>query len=273
MSRKPGPAWAELNSELVRSVEFVCLKDETKAAFFMWALSYPSGDLPPVQVLAGIIGKSRSKTDSIFEALRVAGFADKTPNGKLMLAGGWVREHKTSALRVAKHRSKLPECNVTITHDVTPNVTSQSGLGNVSSNATATLQKEFPPTPPLRKTTPSSEDELGVGTRPLKTGLLNRDYWSLGREIPASWLKNGAQKRDQLGLEPVDMAVLASTFSAHYASLQNQPRTHSEWGALFIKWSVKERSGNLNGSRNRPTQFEQFAAIIRRESDEEILPN
>jgi len=268
-----------MNSELVRSVGFVCLKDDAKAAFVMWALSYPTGDLPPIDVLCGVIGKSKAKAFTLFNTLRLAGFADHTPNGKLMLAGGWVREHKTSAIRVAKHRAKFPaNCNVTkagdVTSHVTPNVTLQRGRGggvsNVSCNATETLQKEISPTPPLRKTTPNPEEGFGVSAREraphTENNPLRRVLWREIGSVPDAWLRSAAQDRHRRGLEPVDMALVAADFTDTYGPQLVNPKTRSEWQGQFNKFTRRDFGRKPNGTPSgKSRQIDELARIIERE--------
>lgn len=281
MSRTPGPVYVEVNSELARSPSFVCLKDELKAAYLLWALLHPEGDLPGPDHLGLAIGKTKAKAFAIIVALKFAGFIVQSPNGKLTLTEGWVRPHKGSAARMAKLRSKAAgadvnsHSDVTMRGNVTPIVTlhtaSQWADCNVTSDADVTSQKEVPPTPPLRKTSNNPEEESGllegvqVRATPSKLPLFKRDYWHLGQIVPESWRRIAERERAQLGLPPVDIDVVASTFSSHQASLQNQPRTHTEWGALFIKFTVKEIARSTNGPASRPSQLEQLAAIAERE--------
>ena len=249
--RKPGPIWVEVNSELARSPDFVCLKDEVKSAYLLWALQHPDGALPGNERLALAIGKSKAAVFKIVRALQVSGFLTLSPGGKYALAEGWVRKHKTSAARMAKMRGlREGECDVTktdnVTSHVTPIVTSHSPECNVTSDVTVTSQKEIPLRNPLRKTStnPANAGSVeGARERAAASGksLISRDYWPEGAAVPPSWQALARQKRAILGMPEVDVAVVAEKFSLHHSAAQNQPRTWGEWQAQFIKFALDER--------------------------------
>lgn len=276
MTRKAGPPWVEINSALAHSLDFICLKDEVKASYLLWALRYPSGDLPATYTELGrVIGKPGLKAKAIVDFLRLGGLVDVSPNGKMSLTAGWVREHKTSAKRVAKFREKLSaQCNVTKasetppgTPNVTLHVTLQSDAEKRFNGVSETLQKEVSPTPPLRKTTPNPEVGFGVSAReratPTKTDPLQRVLWSEIGSVPDGWLRSAAQQREQYGLEPVDMALVAADFLDTYGPQLVNPKTRAEWQGQFNKFARRQFAGKPNG--HAPSQVDQCRAVIARE--------
>lgn len=274
MSRKPGPIWVEVNSELARSPDFVCLKDEVKSAYLLWALQHPDGALPGNERLALAIGKSKAAVFKIVRALQVSGFLTLSPGGKYALADGWVRKHKTSAARVAKYRARVGgDCNVTMATDETPIVTSHVTLHtpecNVTSNVSEPLQKEIPLRNPLRKT-PNPEVGFGVSAReratPTKTSPIDRVLWREIGSVPEGWLRVAAQERQRIGLEPVDMALVAANFADTYGPQLVNRKTRSEWQGQFNKFTRREFAGKPNGTASgKSRQIDELARIIERE--------
>lgn len=272
MSKKPGPRYIELNSAIADSFTFVCLKDDVKAAFFLWALRWPEGDLPSDAHLGEALGKSKDRAFAIKALLLRSGFIAQTPGGKYMLAGGWARWHKTSTARSTKHRAEKVNGNAI----ATPIATLQSALqwavddasSNGDCNVASTLQKEIPLRNPLRKTStnPANAGSVeGARERAALSGksLISRDYWPKDAAVPPSWQALARQKRAILGMPEVDVAVVAEKFSLHHSATQNQPRTWGEWQAQFIKFALDER-GKSHGSFGRssvPSTLRDLADI------------
>lgn len=250
MSKKPGPRYIELNSAIADSFTFVCLKDDVKAAFFLWALRWPEGDLPSDAHLGEALGKSKDKAFAIKALLLRSGFIAQTPGGKYMLAGGWARWHKTSTARSTKHRAEKVNSNAIATPIATLQSVLQCAADDASSNAhcnvASTLQKEIPLRNPLRKTSTNPANAGSVeGAReraaPSGKSLISKDYWQEGAIVPPSWQALARQKRAIFGMPEVDVAVVAEKFSQHHAAARNQPRTMTEWQAQFIKFALDER--------------------------------
>jgi len=275
MSKKPGPRYIELNSAIADSFTFVCLKDDVKAAFFLWALRWPEGDLPSDAHLGEALGKSKDKAFAIKALLLRSGFIAQTPGGKYMLAGGWARWHKTSTARSTKHRAEKINGNATATLDATPIATLQSALqcaaddasSNGDCNVASTLQKEIPLRNPLRKTSTNPANAGSVeGAReraaPSGKSLISRDYWPKDAAVPPSWQALARQKRAILGMPEVDVAVVAEKFSLHHGATQNQPRTWGEWQVKFLNFALDER-GKKHGSFGRSTVASTVARLAR----------
>lgn len=281
MARTPGPIWTEINNDLVAADNFVFLKDAAKAALLIWAIRYPSGNLPPLKQLARDLAKDGAKAFSLISNLKGAGFVLTSPNGSLSIVAGWARPHKTSASRVAKYRERTAGyCNVTIggTEGVseTPIVTLHNPPGNadcnVSSNVSETppkSQKEIPLRNPLRKT-PNSKDEFGVSAREraphTPTDPLRRVLWQEIGQVPEGWLRLAAQERQRIGLEPVDMALVAANFADTYGPQLVNRKTRTEWQGQFNKFTRREFAGNSNGKASgKPRQIDELQRIIERE--------
>lgn len=277
MARTPGPIWTEINNDLVAADNFVFLKDAAKAALLIWAIRYPSGNLPPLKQLARDLAKDGAKAFSLISNLKGAGFVLTSPNGSLSIVAGWARPHKTSASRVAKYRERTAGyCNVTLGENVTsretPIVTLHSGESNVSGNVSETppkSQKEIPLRNPLRKT-PNSEDEFGVSAReratPTKNSPFTRVLWQEIGEVPDDWQRKAAAERQRLGYEPVDMALVAANFADTYGPQLVNRKTRTEWQGQFNKFTRREFAGNHNGkSSGKPRQIDELQRIIERE--------
>lgn len=277
MAGKPGPIWTEINNDLVAADNFVFLKDAAKAALLIWAIRYPSGNLPPLKQLARDLAKDGPKAFALLGNLKGAGFVMTSPNGSLALVSGWARAHKTSASRVAKFRERTAaHCNVTMDQNVTspetPVVTLHSDQSNVSGNVSETppdFQKEIPLRNPLRKT-PNSKDEFGVSARDraphTPTDPLRRVLWQEIGQVPEGWLRLAAQERQRIGLEPVDMAMVAANFTDTYGPQLVNRKTRTEWQGQFNKFTRREFAGNSNGkSSGKSRQIDELARIIERE--------
>jgi hypothetical protein len=281
MAGKPGPIWTEINNDLVAADNFVFLKDAAKAALLIWAIRYPSGNLPPLKQLARDLAKDGAKAFTLLRNLEVSGFVLTTPNGSRAIVGGIARAHKTSASRVAKFRERTAgHCNVTIgaTEGVseTPIVTLHSPPGNadcnVSSNVSETppkSQKEIPLRNPLRKT-PNSKDEFGVSARdrapPPKPSPFTRVLWQEIGQVPEDWQRKAAAERQRLGYEPVDMAMVAANFADTYGPQLVNRRTSTEWQGQFNKFTRREFAGKPNGTASgKSRQIDELARIIERE--------
>jgi len=261
MARTPGPIWVEVNSELSSEPGFVCLKDDLKAAYFLWALRYPDGNLGPAKHLGLAIGKPMPKAAAMMVELFKAGYLSRTAGGKYILAAGWVREHKTSSSRVAKLRAKpvAPLDNENGSAFETPIVTLHTALqsrsNDVSNGVSETPQKEFPPRTPLRKTTTNPEVGFVESARDRAPhsgkSLLSRDYWPEDRVVPDRWLRTAEAQRRMASMPPVDLGLVAKKFELHFGAQRNQPRTETEWQAQFFKFALSERGGVSNVTRNR----------------------
>lgn len=281
MAGKPGPIWTEINNDLVAADNFVFLKDAAKAALLIWAIRYPSGNLPPLKQLARDLAKDGPKAFTLLRNLEVSGFVATTPNGSRAIVSGWARTHKTSASRVAKFRERTAaHCNVTMGANVTsletPIVTLHSPPGGVDCNVSCNVsetppksQKEIPLRNPLRKT-PNSKDEFGVGARsratPTEPSPFTRVLWQEIGEVPEKWLHTAAAERQRIGLEPVDMAMVAANFTDTYGPQLVNRKTRTEWQGQFNKFTRREFAGNSNGkSSGKPRQIDELQRIIERE--------
>ena len=282
MARTPGPVWTEINNDLVGADSFVFLKDAAKAALLIWAIRYPSGNLPLLKQLARDLAKDGPKAFALLGNLKGAGFVSTSPNGSLALVSGWARAHKTSASRVAKFRERTAaHCNVTMSDteavSETSIVTLQSEQSNVSGNVSETppeFQKEIPLRNPLRKTTNSKDEFVDARERadPTKLPVGGRWNWPEGAEVPEAWRERAAKELERLGHPEIDMRAVCLDFSGHYCSDPN-PKTYTEWQQKFFKWirNEKRKWRTTNGARNRSEQLEQLARIIERDSDAEVL--
>ena len=277
MARTPGPVWVEINSEIVRSPDFVCLADATKAAWVTWAILYPAGDLGPLPLLAAAVLKTPAKTLALLHALQKTGFVERSPNGKLTLTAGWVRPHKGSASRMSKMRAGAKgHCDVTMAANVTSHTPSHSGDCDVTMGVTSGVtvtspkpQKEIPLRNPLRKT-PNSEDEFGVHARsratPTEPSPFVRVLWQEIGEVPEKWLHHAAAERLRIGLEPVDMALVAANFTDTYGPQLVNRKTRTEWQGQFNKFTRREFAGKPNGTASgKSRQIDELARIIERE--------
>lgn len=277
MARTPGPVWVEINSEIVRSPDFVCLPVATKAAWHTWALLYPVGDLPPLPLLAAAILTSQAKTFALLNALQTTGFVERSPNGKLTLTAGWARPHKGSASRMSKMRAAAKgNCDVTIETNVTSHWVPNGGDSDVTMSVTSDVtvtspksQNKIPLRNPLNKT-PNSKDEFGVGARsratPTEPSPFARVLWQEIGEVPEKWLHTAAAERQRIGLEPVDMAMVAANFNDTYGPQLVNRKTRTEWQGQFNKFTRREFAGTRNGkSSGKPRQIDELQRIIERE--------